>query len=345
MDQGLGTEPISAWRHTAARLPRRSVAAAAGAVAIVAALQGGAAWVMLGAMQRAERGDLPDGLRLAIVVGTCAGMALVLLIVASLVLRAFERSRTRMADIERLAAAGTLAASIAHDIKNPMGIILSTTQVLERSPGLGRDERRLLFEIGEEVRRADDQLNAFLDLVRDMPLKRDHHDLREIARSTIDLLATQAKRARVKLEARLPDLPAQVLVDRRRLRQALVNLVLNGIEAASAGGTVRIAVDSPGGSTSAVLTVEDDGSGIPEHLQKLVLEPFTSTKPNGTGLGLSTARRIVERHGGRLSLRSAPGKGTAVAIELPTGDSGTSGIYRLRKQRAMESTRSMERGA
>jgi signal transduction histidine kinase len=339
MDPAVGTEPISAWRMPPAVGPsRRSILVTAGIVAACTAMQVLLAAVMLRYVHRAAQGQLADGVAESVAISSCVTTAVLLVIAATAVLKANQRSRARLANVERLCAAGTLAASIAHDIKNPMGIILSTTQVLERSTALGADERALLVEIGEEVRRADDQLNAFLDLVRDMPLKRAHHDLCEIAGSTIDLLASQARRANVRLQPRLPDLPVRVLVDRRRLRQALVNLVLNGIEA-SGGGTVTIAVDHQGGSSTATLTVEDDGPGIPEKMRRLVLEPFHSTKPNGTGLGLSSAKRIVERHGGTLTLRGGADRGTAVAIELPTGDTGSSGIYRLRRERALAGTR------
>jgi two-component system, NtrC family, sensor histidine kinase HydH len=213
---------------------------------------------------------------------------------------------------ERLATAGALAASIAHEVKNPLGIILSSAQLLARSPGLSEEDRRLLIEMGEEVRRADDQVNAFLDLARDMPMKMADTDLRELASSTAELLAAQARASGAAIACDLPAEAVVVAADRRRLRQALVNVVLNAIE--SGARTVRLSLSAAGGI--ARLGVSDDGPGIPAELQEQVFEPFMTTKANGTGLGLATAKRIVERHGGTVPLRTSP-SGTTIAFELP----------------------------
>ncbi|HYE04406.1 MAG TPA: ATP-binding protein [Planctomycetota bacterium] len=271
--------------------------------------------------------------RMAWLAATLSALALAAVAVAGSA--AIERSRRRLRRVERLATAGALAASIAHEIKNPMGIILSATQVLARSPTLPPADRSLLREIEEEVRRADDQLNAFLDLVRDMPLKRAQCDLGDMARSTIELLAAQARQAGVALTADLPSEPLTILGDRRRLRQAVINLVLNAIEACAGRGarTVRVSVGGDELPEDACLTIADDGPGIPRHLLRHACEPFWTTKPNGTGLGLSTAKRIVERHLGRLELESRPGLGTTVTMHLPRNAPGASGVHHLRMTR------------
>ncbi|MBA3847173.1 MAG: HAMP domain-containing histidine kinase, partial [Planctomycetes bacterium] len=209
------------------------------------------------------------------------------------------------------------------------------TQVLARSPTLPAADRSLLREIEEEVRRADDQLNAFLDLVRDMPLKRAQCDLNELARSTIELLWAQARQSGVALAAELPAEPLTILGDRRRLRQAVINLVLNAVEACAGRGGRTVTVQVRGGELpeDARLMVCDDGPGIPRNLLRHACEPFWTTKPNGTGLGLSTAQRIVERHLGRLELDSHPGLGTTVTMHLPRNAPGTSGVHHLRMSR------------
>jgi signal transduction histidine kinase len=239
--------------------------------------------------------------------------ALALALVAALRLR--DQSRRRVQQVESLATAGKLAAGIAHEVKNPLGMILASAQLLQRSPGLAPADRRLLGEIAEEVSRADDQLDGFLDLVREMPLKIARFDLREVVRACSELAQAQARRLRLGVSFALPDAEVPVAGDRRRIRQALVNLVLNALEATPAGGTVTVTVSSS--AELATIAVADSGGGIPAALQARLFEPFVTSKPHGTGLGLSTARRIIARHRGSLRLVATGPAGTTFAIDLP----------------------------
>ena len=241
--------------------------------------------------------------------------ALALALVAALRLR--DHSRRRVQQVESLATAGKLAAGIAHEVKNPLGMILASAQLLERSPGLDPADRRLLGEIAEEVSRADDQLDGFLDLVREMPLKVAPFDLREVVRACAELVAAQARRLGLSVTLSVPDAPVPVSGDRRRIRQALVNLVLNALEATDAGGTVTVTVSRS--ADLATIAVADSGPGIPPALQARLFEPFVTSKPHGTGLGLSTARRIIARHHGQLRLVATGPGGTTFALDLPCG--------------------------
>ncbi|MBA2481791.1 MAG: HAMP domain-containing histidine kinase [Planctomycetes bacterium] len=254
------------------------------------------------------------GLRRPLLIAAgCAIVGAAALAIGALVAwRVLEASRRRLLRGERLATAGALAASIAHEVKNPLGIILSSAQLLATSPGMSPEDRRLLLDMCEEVRRADDQVNAFLDLARDMPMKMAETDLRDLVTSTAELLAAQARKAGVALSCSVPGHAITLAADRRRLRQALVNIVLNAIECGAR--TVRLSLTEDG--ESARIVVADDGPGIPEDLLEQAFEPFVTSKTNGTGLGLATAKRIVERHGGSIPLRSSSA-GTTIAFELP----------------------------
>jgi signal transduction histidine kinase len=248
--------------------------------------------------------------------GVVALMILSALLLAALgaaARRTIEQAHQRVISVERLAAAGTLAASISHEVKNPMGIILSAARVLKKSPNLSDDDRALLRDIEEEVERADDQLNGLLDLTRDMPIKLETCDLAALARATVELMTPKAQGAGVALSC-AADGPIPVSGDRRRLRQALVNLVLNALEACTAGGTVRVTASSD--HALARITVVDDGTGVSDVVRGNLFTPFTTSKTDGTGLGLATTRRILERHGGRCELLSDGGKTTAI-MELP----------------------------
>lgn len=253
----------------------------------------------------------PFALALGGAVASAAALALAL--VAALRLR--DQSRRRVQQVESLATAGKLAAGIAHEVKNPLGMILASAQLLERSPRLAPADRRLLGEIAEEVSRADDQLDGFLDLVREMPLKLERFDLREVVRACGELVAAQARRLRLDVAIALPEMAVTVSGDRRRIRQALVNLVLNALEATAAGGTVTVTVTQA--ADLATIAVADSGAGIPVALRARLFEPFLTSKPHGTGLGLSTAQRIIARHHGRLRLVATGPEGTTFAIDLP----------------------------
>lgn len=240
-----------------------------------------------------------------------------------LMVRFMESTRRHVLRMERLAAAGRLAASIAHEVRNPLGIILSTAQLLEQDETLGRQARQFLASIEEEVRRATDHLESFLDLSRDVPLRRSAENLCAVIRSTVDLLSARSRQAGVSLKTDLPDGPLSADVDVRKIRQVLVNIVLNSIEALSGmkDGMVIIAAGKGGLPGYIEIRVQDNGPGMPSDIKDMVFEPFYSTKESGTGLGLPHAKQIVTRHGGSISVDSKPGSGTVVTIQLPSGGS------------------------
>jgi signal transduction histidine kinase len=262
--------------------------------------------------------------------GVSLAAALILGVVVIALMRFLDRTKREIFRVERLAAVGTLAASIAHEVKNPLGIILSSTQLLLRGEGFSDSRRELLRNIEEEVRRGSDQLDAFLDLARDMPLKLKKEDAREVISGTLDLLAARARQAGVTFESAHPDTPLTANIDRRKLRQALVNICLNAIEALAptGGGSVIVNSSMEGIEPRLIkISVSDNGPGIPSELQPLVMEPFYSTREEGTGLGLPQARQIIERHGGTLALESKPSKGATITIRLPAAAEDSSDAH------------------
>ena len=211
--------------------------------------------------------------------------------------------RVRVA--EKLAAAGTLSAGLSHEIRNPLNSIGLQFSILER-----RVQRRVpadvqpdLLEPLAAIRQELDRLNRlvgdFLDFARPREFAPSPVDLSSLAESVLTLLTPQALDAGLQLECHCG--PARtILGDSDRLRQALINLVLNAIQATPAGGMVRIDVGESSGEV--FLAVEDTGPGIPGTVRPRLFEPFYSTKQAGTGLGLPIVYSIVRRHGGTLSL-------------------------------------------
>jgi signal transduction histidine kinase len=247
--------------------------------------------------------------------------ALLLAVAVLGLMRWLDRTQREVARMERLAMAGEFAASLAHEVKNPMSVILSAAQFLAERQNMTGEDRVLLGQIADEVRRAEGQIDSFLDLSRDTPLKKSREDLVPIIAGTLDLLEPRARAAGVEVVRGLPDGPLHVMLDKRKVRQALMNLLLNAVEAMSgAGGRLEVSLLAADGE--ALLAVADEGPGMGDEALRRVLEPFYTTKHAGTGLGLPQARHIVEKHGWRLVLESSPGEGTTASIRLPVDGGG-----------------------
>jgi signal transduction histidine kinase len=225
--------------------------------------------------------------------------------------------RELLARTERLAVLGTLAAGIAHEIRNPL---VSVRTFIELLPERLHDEefrtefRRLTLG---EIERVCDLLNDLLAFTRPAPAELEPGDLNALAAQTVRLLEPEARKRRVALRLVPADDLPPVLVDRGRMKQVLINLVLNGIEACGARGAVDVATSAPSGDIWAVIDVADDGAGIPPDLAARVFDPFVTTKDGGSGLGLYVAHRIVGEHGGTIRVQPRPEGGTVFSVTLP----------------------------
>ncbi len=233
-----------------------------------------------------------------------------------------ERDRARAASEAqaRLASLGRLAAGIGHELNNPLGNILSLVRLAERGLERGEDPRADLAAIRDEALRASRIVQGVLDFARRAPPRRAPFDAREWLEETVRLVAAQARRRGVRVEpAAAPAI--EVVGDRGQLQQALLNLLLNAVQASPEGGRVRVeaTVTKDGAGRRLEVRVLDEGPGLaPEALER-AFEPFYTTKPvgEGTGLGLAIAHGIVERHGGRIVLRNREGGGAEARIALP----------------------------
>jgi len=225
--------------------------------------------------------------------------------------------RTRRA--ERLASLGTMAAGLAHEIRNPLNAAHLQLSVarrrLARSTG-DSGAARAVELAGEEMARLAGLVEDFLKFARPQPLRLERADLRAFAHDAAALVAPEASGLGVELEVGAGS-PVYTEFDREKMQQVFLNLVRNALEAAGSGGVVRIDVQQSEGS--ALLTVEDNGRGFDEDAP--IFEPFFTTKAGGTGLGLSIVHRIVADHGGTVSASSRPGNTTVFSVLLPIGHS------------------------
>ena len=228
-----------------------------------------------------------------------------------------ERLQARLREAERLATAGELAAGMAHEIRNPLAAILNATALLADGAGLTADERAsTLAAMRAEARRLNRILSDFLKFARPQPARVAPGDIRDVLEHVSGLIRDDARRAaRVEVKVGVdPTLP-RFAFDRDQVIQVVWNVALNGIEAMNGRG--RLGMEATRQDGAVALTVSDTGPGIPPDRRARLFEPFYSGKPNGTGLGLTIAERIVAAHGGRIEIDSEPGRGTRVTLLFP----------------------------
>lgn len=230
-----------------------------------------------------------------------------------------EETRRRLADLEeshrrgeRLAAAGALAAGLAHEVRNPLNGIGMAAQRIERLSGGEGRTRELATLIRQEVARLEETLKGFLDLARPAAGPQGPLDLAELSRDSLRLLELEAAARGIRIDLRAE--PAPALGDAEALRGAVGNLLRNAVQASPAGGGIEVTV--AGGRTARV-TVRDHGPGIDPDLLARVFDPFVTTRARGTGLGLAMVRRVAGEHGGRSWLRNHPEGGVEAGIEIP----------------------------
>lgn len=230
-------------------------------------------------------------------------------------LQAAERESLRN---DQLAALGQLAAGLAHELRNPLTSIRTLVEVARSGNPQSQLDARDLEVIDEELTRLDSTLQSFLDFARPPRLERRDIDLRDVVRRTIVLVNPRAERQSVQIDVALPPEPLVVAADPEQLRQVLLNLLLNSLDAVGANGRIEVAASLDLSSRQAIIQVVDTGPGIPETIRSTLFDPFVSSKPSGTGLGLTICRRIIENHGGTITADNRPGSGARFRIQLPT---------------------------
>ena len=230
--------------------------------------------------------------------------------------RELRAAQERIIESEKMALLGTFAAGLAHEIRNPLNSIALQLSVIERrNAKLETDMgiRELISIIREEVSRLDALAGDFLQFSRADRVQQGLADLDAVVQHVVTLLEPQSAAAGVSLayvrSEGLPPLP----IDAEKMKQVLINLVRNGIEAMPEGGSVTVEITLR--DHEAVLSVEDTGPGLPESVD--IFQLFVTTKPGGTGLGLSIARQIVAQHGGAIAAHNVPGGGARFEITLP----------------------------
>jgi two-component system, NtrC family, sensor kinase len=239
--------------------------------------------------------------------------------------RELKATQSQLLHSEKLAAVGALAATVAHEINNPLTGVYTYIRLMERKIDQGQQGpediakyKGFLDTMRREVERTTAIVQNLLDFTRPKEPVRKEMDLVKVIEESLALVSNKLNLANVEVVKVMNPLP-EIHADPAHMKQVCLNLLINACEAMEEGGTLTIRSDYDPDTKSVTMSVRDTGTGIKEEDLARIFDPFFSTKKKGTGLGLSVVNGIVTRHGGKVEIDSAPGKGTVFRVSLPVG--------------------------
>lgn len=252
-------------------------------------------------------------------------------------LEKLKRQSSELADLEeqlrlsdRLAVVGELTSSLAHELRNPLGTIRGTVEILNDELPPETKKMEFFQILIQETERISSVVENYLNFARNQKGPDSHYDARQIIQSTCLILASRARKERIRLQEDMPERPLILKGDSNDLRQILVNLMLNSIEAMPAPGVITISAqlhntnekptesaESGHEQTILHLSVKDQGVGIETDGLDKIFQPFYTTKEKGTGLGLSIVKRIIDQQHWQIEVSSQPQQGTEVILKIP----------------------------
>jgi len=222
----------------------------------------------------------------------------------------------RLVQQERIAALGRAAAQVAHEVKNPLaGLLLYSLHLKSKIDPTSASEASLVDKIVETINHLIDTVERILGFARPISINLRPACLNQIANDVLELLRPQITANMIDVHVSLSEEGAPVMIDESSMRGALMNLMLNAIEAMSQGG--RLTITSHRTEQTLRLDITDTGKGISEEAAKTIFEPFYTTKEQGLGLGMPYSKKIIEQHGGIISHNSRLGEGTTISVTLP----------------------------
>ena len=233
----------------------------------------------------------------------------------------------KLSRIEQLSRFGELAAGLAHEIKNPLAGIQGAVDIMLQRRGPHDPERMVLENVRREVQRIDGTVQMLLDRAKPRPFKLHQASLTEVVQRAVLLGQHQANNLyttlgqNIKINFSPASQPILLTIDSAQIEDAVLNLILNSLEAIEGNGQIDVSLSlnslNGNGRREAIITVKDNGRGIPDESLSTIFTPFFTTNPNGTGLGLPAVRRIMRAHGGKVEVNSTVGQGTVFTLHLP----------------------------
>jgi signal transduction histidine kinase len=222
----------------------------------------------------------------------------------------------------RMAAIGRLTAGVGHEVKNPINAIVVHLELLRNKVNDGgSDALRHLEVIQSEIRRLDRVVQTLVDFSRPVELKLADQDLRDVVSSVLMLASAELETRGITVESQVPSHSVVSRVDVDLLKQALLNVVLNGAQAMATGGALVVGLSD--GARWASISIRDHGVGIPDEIRSRIFDLYFTTKKEGSGIGLAMTYRIVQMHHGQIDVESKPGSGTTFVLRLPLISAGS----------------------
>jgi PAS domain S-box-containing protein len=232
-------------------------------------------------------------------------------------LDSIESINTQLQVSERLAAVGRITAGVAHEVKNPLNSMRLWLENLKEClpPDTDGGAQQAVHVLDTEIDRLDAVVKRFLDFSRPMEVRLEPTQLSKLLKEVLEIAQPQMQKSKVEVAQLLPIGVPDVFVDRALLKQAVLNLVLNAVEAMPNGGQLQLTLNRRG--DMAEIIVGDTGKGIPLENRQKIFQLFFTTRPGGSGIGLASTFRIVQLHNGSIDFTSEVGRGTTFRIELP----------------------------
>ena len=230
-----------------------------------------------------------------------------------------QRIEDEIETSRRLSASGRLTRGVAHEVKNPINAIVLHLQLLQdKLRQVDPDTRRHMDIIGSEIHRLDRVVQILVDFTRPRDLHLEELDLRRLLEEVTQLAAPDAAQHGVTVSCNLPPEPLQVKVDEDLTKQAILNIVLNGVQAMPEGGALTISAQRE--NEMVITAISDEGGGIPPELQEKIFELYFTTKKEGSGIGLAQTYQILQWHYGSVDFESIDGQGTTFRLRLPLAE-------------------------
>jgi len=226
----------------------------------------------------------------------------------------------------RLSASSRITRGVAHEVKNPINAIVLHLQLLQQKLQVDPDSKRHIDIIGSEIHRLDRVVQILVDFTRQRELHMEEADLRKLATEVALLASPDAEVHGVRIIREFPEEPLLAKVDEDFMKQALLNIVINGEQAMPHGGTLTIAARREEGN--ALIEVRDQGGGIAKDVQDKIFELYFTTKKGGSGIGLAQTYQIMQWHYGSVDFETTEGQGTTFRLRLPLLEAATEGSSR-----------------